>query len=265
MGIYKQDSKRLIDHRTRKINTEDLWIVPYADFMSVLMVLFLIMFVFAYSSKHDKHYNEVMIAIQTEMGGKVNKELLAQMQDTEKTEQTVMKFDEMLENQNLTKYVSVSYDTEQIKIVMKNPVLFDIGQVTLRKESEAILHEMADILKNTENDIIVEGHTDNVPVKGYGKYKSNWEISQRRAIEVIRYFINKEGLSPVKFAAAGYGEFRPVFGNDTPEHRSQNRRIEINILRGKTQNQIASSPGAATSAPAPAPAEPATPSTPSSN
>jgi len=233
MGIYSQDTKRLIDHRTRKINTDDLWIVPYADFMSVLMVLFLIMFVFAYSSKHDKHYNEVMIAIQTEMGGKVSKDVLDQMQDTAKTQQTVLKFDEMLENQNLTKYVSVSYDTEQIKIVMKNPILFDIGQVELRKESETVLHEMAPILSNTENDIIIEGHTDNVPVKGVGKFKSNWEISQSRAIEVIRYFINTEGLPAGKFAAAGYGEFRPVFPNDTPEHRGQNRRIEINILRGK--------------------------------
>ncbi len=201
--------------------------------MTVLMILFLILFVFAYTSKQDKRYNQIMVAIQSEMGGTIKKDVLDQMKDTERTEQTVLKFDEMLENQNLTKYVSVSYDTEQIKIVMKNPVLFDIGQVGLRKESEAILHEMASILKLTDNEVVVEGHTDNIPVVGSGKYKSNWEISQSRAIEVIRYFTNVEGLNPKRFGAAGYGEFKPVFPNDTPDHRSQNRRIEIDVLRGK--------------------------------
>lgn len=235
MGLYDKQVKYTIDRRIKKIDTSELWIVPYADFMSVLMVLFLIMFVFAYTSKHDKRYNDIMIAIQTEMGGTVKKDVMDQMQETERTQQTVLKFDEMLETQNLTKYVSVSYDTEQIKIVMKNPILFDIGQVELRQESERVLHEMALLLASTENDVIVEGHTDNIPVSGTGRYKSNWEISQRRAIEVIRYFTNKEGMRPERFAAAGYGEFRPVLPNDTPEHRGQNRRIEINVLRGKIQ------------------------------
>lgn len=235
MGIYDgtRNTYRILSSRTRKIDTTDLWIVPYADFMSVLMILFLIMFVFAYSSHKDKKYNQLIVSIQTEMGGKVKKDVLDDMKDTARTEQTVLKFDEMLENQNLSKYVSVSYDTEQIKIVMKNPVLFNLGQVELRSESEAVLHEIADILKSTENDIIIEGHTDNTPVGGSGRYKSNWEISQRRAIEVVKYFIKNEGINPAKFAAAGYGEFRPVFPNDTPDHKSQNRRIEINILRGK--------------------------------
>ena len=234
MGIYSRKYRRTTDSRViRMVDTSELWIVPYADFMTVLMILFLIMFVFAFTSKQEKHYNQIMLAIQTEMGGKVGKDILEQMQDTEKTEQTVLKFDEMLENQNLTKYVSVSYDTEEIKIVMKNPVLFDIGQVSLRKESEAMLHEMAGILEIIDNDVIVEGHTDNIPVRGSGKFKSNWEISQSRAIEVIRYFTNVEGMSPKRFGAAGYGEFKPLFLNDTPEHRSQNRRIEIDVLREK--------------------------------
>jgi len=231
VGIYSDGFHRNVDRRIRRIDTTDLWIVPYADFMSVLMVLFLIMFVFAYTARNNKHYNEILISIQTEMGGKVSEDVLEQMQDSERTEQTVLKFDEMLETQNLTKYVTVTYDTDQIKIVMKNPVLFDIGQVELRTESETVLHETAEILQNTDNDVIIEGHTDNVPVKGQGKFKSNWEISQRRAIEVIRYLTHQEGLNPVRFGAAGYGEFRPVVPNDTPEHRMMNRRIEINVLR----------------------------------
>ncbi|MBN1823692.1 MAG: flagellar motor protein MotB [Endomicrobiales bacterium] len=226
-----------LDRRSRKIDTTDIWIIPYADFMSVLMVLFLMMFAFAYTSKNEKRYGEIIVALQTEMGGKVKKDFLEKIDETARTEQTVMKFDEMVEAQNLKKYVTVSYDADQIKIMMKNPVLFGSGQIELRRESRVILHEVAQILSNIDNDIIVEGHTDDIPLAGTGKIRSNWELSQRRAIEVINYLIEKEKLAPNRFAAVGYGEYRPLYPNDTPDHRSQNRRIEINILRGKSDKQ----------------------------
>ncbi len=113
MGQY-EDSYKGSERRTRREDTTDIWIVPYADFMSVLMVLFLMMFVFAYTSKHEKRYNEILVSLQTEMGGKVKQDMLDRMDESQKTEQTVLKFDEMVENQNLEKYVTVSYDADQI-------------------------------------------------------------------------------------------------------------------------------------------------------
>ncbi len=79
------------------------------------------------------------------------------------------------------------------------------------------------------NDIIIEGHTDNVPITG-GKYQSNWELSVARAVSVIDFFTDR-GIEPKKLVAGGYGEFHPAYPNDTPEHRARNRRIEITILR----------------------------------
>jgi chemotaxis protein MotB len=211
-------------------DTSGLWIVPYADFMTVMMIFFLLMFAFAYASKTDKKYKKIMSDIQTEMGGEVNKELIEKMIEQEKTDQLASKFDDVIGKENLSKYITVNTSAEQIKIVFSNPILFDPGKVDLKQESIKILHEIALILKETNNEVIVEGHTDNIPITG-GLFKSNWELSVARGMEVIRYFIDKEGLRPERFASAGYGEFRPVLSNDTEENRAQNRRIEINILR----------------------------------
>jgi chemotaxis protein MotB len=116
--------------------------------------------------------------------------------------------------------------------MMKNPVLFNSGSYELKDESQVILHELAVILRGLNNAIIVEGHTDDVPI--LGSNMSNWELSDHRAEAVIRYFVNEERLSPERFAAAGYGEFQPLASNDTEENKSKNRRIEIVIVRGTT-------------------------------
>jgi chemotaxis protein MotB len=81
-----------------------------------------------------------------------------------------------------------------------------------------------------DNPVVVEGHTDNVPISSK-KYRSNFELSAARAFSVINYFINTEKMSPEKFSTFGYGEYRPVSSNDTEEGRAKNRRIEINIIR----------------------------------
>jgi chemotaxis protein MotB len=73
----------------------------------------------------------------------------------------------------------------------------------------------------------VEGHTDDVPIKS-AAFPSNWELSAARAIAVVR-FLQDQGVDPAKLAAAGYGEYQPIAGNDTPEGRAQNRRIEITL------------------------------------
>jgi chemotaxis protein MotB len=224
-------------HQEQKVHKAtdelDLWIIPYADFMSTLMILFLMMFVFAYNSKTERRYSDVITQLQKSLGGKVTEKVVKEMVEKGQTEQAVMKIDEMVEKHNLQNLVTVSVDAEQIKMIMTSPVLFNSGRTELKEDSKKMLKQVAEILKTMDNDVIVEGHTDNIPITSGGKFKSNWELSQERAVEVIRYFVNEEKLSPSRFAAAGYGEFHPVAPNDTPRHKAQNRRIEINILRNK--------------------------------
>lgn len=233
----------------KELDTSQLWVVPYADFLTVIMIFFMMMFAFAYAEKSKNKTEKVAADIQKEMGGVENKELAQKMLEEMKAEQMASELDKITEEENLKKYVSVTVNSEQIKIVFSNPILFDIGKADLKPESRTILSKIGKVLKAKDNEIIVEGHTDNVPVSG-GKFKSNWELSVARAMAVIRFFVHMQGLPPKRFVAAGYGEYRPIVPNDTEEGRDQNRRIEINVIRKKETEVKAAPAGAAVPAPA---------------
>jgi chemotaxis protein MotB len=114
----------------------------------------------------------------------------------------------------------------KLTVKMKDKILFASGVATVGKEGLAALAKVAEALRGVQGKVIrVEGHTDNVPTTG-GPWPSNWELSTARALAVVRA-LQEKGVDPTKLAAAGYGEFQPIAGNDTPEGKSLNRRIEI--------------------------------------
>jgi chemotaxis protein MotB len=121
----------------------------------------------------------------------------------------------------------------RLKVSFKGDILFASGRHNLRPEGIKLLKSVFSILKKSseKNDIFVAGHTDNVPIMSRfrDKYKSNWELSTYRAIEVVRFLL-KEGISPDKLTAAGYGEHKPVALNDTEEGKSKNRRVELFLI-----------------------------------
>jgi len=77
--------------------------------------------------------------------------------------------------------------------------------------------------------IRVDGHTDNVPLSGTGQFADNWELSQARALSVVRYMVSDLGISPSRLSANGFGEFQPINTADTAQARAQNRRIELKL------------------------------------
>lgn len=114
----------------------------------------------------------------------------------------------------------------RMMIALPNDILFDSGQTAVRPEGKAALAGVAQALGTVgDRDFLVAGHTDNVPIRT-ALFPSNWELSTRRAVEVVHILVG-DGMNPKVLAAAGYGEFDPVAPNDTAEHRAQNRRIEI--------------------------------------
>ncbi|HEY4239244.1 MAG TPA: OmpA family protein [Kofleriaceae bacterium] len=126
-------------------------------------------------------------------------------------------------------------DSGQLKVVLRggrmiialpNDILFDSGATQLKPDGKAALAKVAAVLAQVpDRDFLVAGHTDNVPIKTE-LFPSNWELSTRRAVEVVHLLV-ADGMSPKVLAAAGYGEFDPVAPNDTLPNRAQNRRIEI--------------------------------------
>ena len=123
------------------------------------------------------------------------------------------------------------------RFVFSSEVLFNPGSADLAPEGTAqiaqvvaTLKEVADQIPPSINWIIrVDGHTDNVPISGSGPFADNWELSQGRALSVVKYMQYQLGFPPNRLAATGFGEYQPVASGDSPEARAQNRRIELKL------------------------------------
>jgi chemotaxis protein MotB len=120
----------------------------------------------------------------------------------------------------------------KLTVNMVDAILFDSGKAEVKPEGQAILQKIVSIVKDVKDRAIrVEGHTDNVPIIGMlaKKYPTNWELSAARAINVART-LQEQGIDPAQLSTAAYGEYKPVAGNDTPEGKAKNRRIEIVLV-----------------------------------
>ncbi|MFH1867381.1 MAG: flagellar motor protein MotB [Candidatus Omnitrophota bacterium] len=126
--------------------------------------------------------------------------------------------------------IRVDVEDRGLVITFLAEVLFSSGKSKIRAEGEEILNKVAKVLEEEgiTNDIGIEGHTDNEPIKHSG-YKSNWELSTARATSVLHHLVDSCNVKPERLSATGYGEYRPIASNQTPEGREENRRVEIII------------------------------------
>ena len=123
------------------------------------------------------------------------------------------------------------------RFVFSSEVLFNPGAADLSPEGKAQIAQVVATLKDVSAEIPpgidwiirVDGHTDNVPLSGFGEFRDNWELSQARALSVVRYMQGTLGFPPNRLAAAGFGEYQPVAPGDSAEARAQNRRIELKL------------------------------------
>ena len=136
---------------------------------------------------------------------------------------------------NLVTRLKSMIDAGQLKVIIRdgrmlialpNDVLFDSGKTNIKPDGQTALAQVAKVLSTIpDRNFLVAGDTDDVPIHT-ARFPSNWGLSTARAVEVTKFLI-ANGMRPQVLAAAGYGEFDPVVANDSPEHRAQNRRIEI--------------------------------------
>jgi len=118
----------------------------------------------------------------------------------------------------------------KIYVSLSEQLLFKSSSILIDPKGQQALKQLATVLKNTPDiAILIEGHTDNVPISGKSKYlQDNWDLSVLRATSIVKLLV-KSGVSPDALTPAGRGQFLPVATNDTPEHKAENRRIEIII------------------------------------
>ena len=148
-------------------------------------------------------------------------------------DETKQKIESSMKEQIEAQEVKIEEIEGKLKVTFVDKILFDTGSVEINPRGKEVLLTIAGSLKENENqNIVVEGHTDNVPIGMVlrDRFPTNWELSTARATAVVRFLQDNGGLNPERLTASGYSYYRPVASNDTEEGRSQNRRIEIVLI-----------------------------------
>lgn len=136
--------------------------------------------------------------------------------------------------------IEVAFTEEGLEIRISADLLFKSGSAKFTSQAQPVLEMMAKIIKECDDKVSIEGHTDNVVLdekkyfgwgKGLERYESNWELSTARATRVVRYLIKKQGINPKRLRAVGYADTRPRADNSTPEGQAKNRRVVFVILK----------------------------------
>lgn len=215
-----------------ELNKGALWAVTYGDLMSYLMIFFLVLFsLYVGKSKGSRSIeaNSSLVDIQKIFGGKVDPELLERIQQHKTEEDLAYKLKESKEVQSLSEFVRIESGEYYVRLVLPESISFDSGKAELKSAAVDVVRVLAAYVKDLPNDVIVEGHTDSVPIRKR-EYPSNFILSSVRAERVMDVLI-QAGVARERVSGHGYGENRPVADNETPDGRARNRRVEIVLVR----------------------------------
>jgi chemotaxis protein MotB len=203
--IETEEQESFAMEEARENDSTHLWVISYSDFMTILMIFFLMLF--AHRVWVKKVFWEDQRVLQLRAAQEAQKGMV----------------------QRLARLASVEVQAQRVDIHLPDALLFESGHSDLKDTAQMLLWKIAPDLKQFNGEIVIEGHTDNTGVGRGSPYKSNWELSVARAFSVI-HALEKFGVDPKHMSARGYGSYRPRTPNDTPEHRAENRRIEIILL-----------------------------------
>ena len=221
------------------------WMISYADFITLLMVLFVVLY--STANVDMAKYRSLAESLNRAFGGSGSMvDLIGEMQparlEAEHSKPAVLDFPLVAYDQldvsaelgnaiaqaGVEGEVSVRTNIEGVMVSLSEELVFASGGADIRPQARTALDSVAQVLASLPNDIRVEGHTDDGRTNSPG-YVSNWELSTARAISIVHYLVEK-GIRPSRLSAAGYASYRPLFPNDTPEHRQANRRASIVII-----------------------------------
>ena len=137
--------------------------------------------------------------------------------------------EKLKDNIDINNSTTVLKEPRGVVIRLNDTMLFDQGSAIIKSEALSTLESISEKLREFDNPILIEGHTDSTPIKNE-KYPSNWELSTARATNIISYLVEKQNFPPNRLSAVGYGEYMPVADNNTPQNKAKNRRVDIIIL-----------------------------------
>lgn len=241
-------------HKHEDEHMDESWLVPYADLLTLVLALFIVLF--AMSSVDAQKFQQLARAFNStftggtsvleypsptpngEMGPlDVQKDRTPQEDEEAQKQIEQKKLKEIQEKVNayikenkLETKLKTTLTDEGLLITILNDIFFDSGSADIRNKDKQLASEISELLvMNPPRNIIVSGHTDNVPINN-SEYDSNWHLSVMRAVNFMKILIANEKLDPMAFSAKGFGEYTPVATNNTKAGRQKNRRVEVLVL-----------------------------------
>ena len=216
------------------------WVVTFGDLMSLLLCFFVLLL--SFSEMDRQKYKQVAGSLEKAFGvQRKNKvmeipkgmKLIAKDFDQEAIatrikEDLGKEIEDLIKNQlsDVKDQISIEARDNEVVIRLMGESTFDSGKAEIRQQLKPLLQKIASQLQGTQGDIMIAGHTDNIPVRG-GPYKTNLRLSAARASAVAEFFIRHSRIDPQRVATMGFGQYRPIETNSSPLGRQKNRRVEI--------------------------------------
>ncbi len=216
----------------------DRWLVSYADFITLLFTFFVMMYAMSslnkgtyrilsrsiaetFNHQTPRNHLHIIIPRNRNLTGKVSPVAPSILRQAMQL---------VHEKSLIPGTLAVVETGKSIRLRIQAGFLFSRGHAGVRKAALPILRRIARMLAQTRRSIRVEGHTDDLPI--HGRYPNNWALSAARAVSILSLLISLGPLDPKRTSTVAYGDTHPIVPNDTSEHRRQNRRVEIVILKG---------------------------------
>jgi chemotaxis protein MotB len=222
------------------------WMITFSDLVMLLLTFFVMLL--AMSSMDTKKLKEIILHLRDSAGlldfsGSMGVTDLASFVKKHKDTKAFFMIDQFLLRdlfgpsieldreemiKDLSELIDITDDERGIVLSLQENILFDSGEAKIKKESFPVLDSIFTAIDSCPNDILIMGHTDNIPSHST-LYESNWELSSYRALSVLEYFLKEKSRQPSRLSVGGYGPARPLYPNDVPKSRALNRRVEIII------------------------------------
>ena len=227
----------------------DAWIATFSDTMTLLLTFFVLLY--SFSTVDAAKFKQIATSLQSVLTGETGKTIMdfnvkngevplvgepvPTTEASNDTEDIYEKVQSFIKQKNLEATVVIKTDNRGVIIQLRENILFESGKAEIIVNSKPVLDSINGLIANFPNDIVIEGHTDNIPISNY-EYKNNWQLSSARALTVLEYFVSIKGQThPERFKSTACGEYQPIVPNNSDVNRALNRRVNILIVANEKE------------------------------
>ncbi|QNO16425.1 OmpA family protein [Alkalicella caledoniensis] len=224
---------------------QDNWLLTYSDVITLVLCMFIMLY--SFSTIDAQKFQQLVTSLNQSFSGVLDGGKIIspdELDNIPKEEEPPLDEGEEIDEEFISTYeqilslindygledrVFIGIEPKGVEIRFSDGIFFAPGRADIKSSAMELLDKLTGIFQEIDNEIHIEGHTDTIPINTV-QFPSNWELSAGRAISVVKHFEEK-GIDSQRLGALGFGEYRPIDTNETPQGRQANRRVNIIVLR----------------------------------